>query len=229
MDATYSDLRYRDAPSRGVAPLADVYMPSHPSGASVVLVHGGGFVFGSRLMRPIRFLGAQLAAEGIAVCAVDYRLLFRGGWVSDAVTDVRDALAFWRRHAPERGLDTQRISIVGLSAGATLAFAAAASPEARVASVVGCFGLYESRLLVGSRLREQPPVPALLLHGDADRLIPVEQAHRLATRRRAAGLPTDLVIYPGARHGFFWSPSETRDAAVRAIRDHVRACYRRDP
>lgn len=229
MDPTHRDVRYRDAPSRGIAPLADVYMPTHASGASVVLVHGGGFVFGSRRMQPIRFLGAQLAAEGIAVCAVDYRLLFRGGWVSDAVVDVRDALAFWRRDAQVRGLDTQRISLVGLSAGATLAFSVAAEPEAGVASVVGCFGLYESRLLVGQRLREQPPVPALLLHGDADRLVPVGQAHRLAARRRAAGLPTELVVYPGARHGFFWSPSEARDAAVVAIRDHVRACYRQDP
>jgi acetyl esterase/lipase len=222
-------VRYRATPSRGIAPLADVYMPSRPSGASVVLVHGGGFVIGSRRMRPIRFLSARLAAEGIAVCAVDYRLLFRGGWVGDAVTDVRDALAFWRRDVEARGLDPQRISLVGLSAGATLAFSVAAERDARIASVVGCFGLYESRLLVGQRLREQPPVPALLLHGDADRLVPVAQAHRLAARRRAAGLPTELVVYPGARHGFFWSPSETRDAAVVAVRDHVRACYRREP
>ncbi|MFV0458092.1 MAG: alpha/beta hydrolase [Actinomycetales bacterium] len=46
------------------------------------------------------------------------------------------------------------------------------------------------------------PRPLLLLHGDADRIIPLEHAHRMFA---AAGEPKELVIFPGAEHcgGYF--------------------------
>lgn len=212
------------APSRGVAPLADIYEPSAPTGASVVLVHGGGFVIGSRRMKPMRFLAARLVEAGITVCSVDYRLIFRGGRLAEAIDDVRTALAFWRARAPDPG----RITLVGLSAGGSLALRVAAhEPVARLAC---CFGLYESdHLRVLSRLlfrtpdrsawtlAAHPTVPTLLLHGDRDRLVPVAQARRLAAQREALGLPTRLVIYEGAPHGFFRTPSPTADAGVREL------------
>ena len=49
----------------------------------------------------------------------------------------------------------------------------------------------------------QPTCPTLLLHGDADALVPVAQAHNLATTREQLGLPTTMRIYPNAPHGFF--------------------------
>jgi carboxymethylenebutenolidase len=49
----------------------------------------------------------------------------------------------------------------------------------------------------------QPAIPTLLLHGDADTLVSVDQARRLAAHRDALGVPTRLVIYPGAPHGFY--------------------------
>ena len=212
------------APARGIAPLADIYEPAAPTGASIVLVHGGGFVIGSRRMKPMRFLATRLAAAGITVCSVDYRLIFRGGRLDEAIDDVRAALAFWRGRAP----DPERITLVGLSAGATLSLRVAArDPVARLAC---CFGLYEvahvpvlPRLLFRTsdrnawQLAAHPQVPTLLLHGDRDRLVPVAQARRLAAHREALGLPTRLVIYDGARHGFFRAPSPTADAGVREL------------
>ena len=53
-----------------------------------VLVHGGGFVIGSRDMKPMRFLAAKLVGAGLTVCAVDYRMIFRGGRLDEAVDDV---------------------------------------------------------------------------------------------------------------------------------------------
>lgn len=51
------------------------------------------------------------------------------------------------------------------------------------------------------------PRPLLLLHGDADRVIPVQHAHRMLA---AAGAPKRLVVFPGADHcgGYF----QDRDA-----------------
>ena len=75
------------ARARGIAPLVDTYAPAAPTGASVVLVHGGGFVIGSRRMKPMRFLATQLAAAGITVCSVDYRMIRSGAGAEFSLTD----------------------------------------------------------------------------------------------------------------------------------------------
>ncbi len=229
---------YREAHARGIAPLADIYEPAVPTGASVVLVHGGGFVIGSRAMKPMRFLAAKLTDAGHTVCAVDYRMIFRGGRLDEAVSDVRDALAFWRMHAP----DPARISMAGLSAGASIALLAAdAIPLHRL---VCCFGLYDMEHLQGplasllprmlfatadraiwrdrSPCVAQPAAPTLLLHGDDDGLVPVEQARKLAAARDALGLSTKLVVYPGAPHGFFNLTGSVADIATEEIIEYVR-------
>ena len=240
-------IRYRARAGRGIAPLADLYLPPRATGASVVLVHGGAFVIGSRRMKPMRYLAARLGAAGIAVCAIDYRMIFRGGRLDEAREDVGDALRFWSTQAPRLGLDPRAISLVGLSAGASLAMLAAGRAEAAdLAGLVCCFGLYEvehlrgpvigllPRLLFRSGDRAawtarsphgapQPHVPTLLLHGSDDGLVPVDQARRLAARREALGLPTRLVIYAGAPHAFFNAPCPAADAAVREIIEHVEA------
>ena len=41
------------------------------------------------------------------------------------------------------------------------------------------------------------PRPLLLVHGDADELIPLKHAHRLYQK---AGEPKELKIIPGAKH-----------------------------
>lgn len=247
---TAAAIPYREgARRRGeIAPLADVYVPRHASGASVVLVHGGAFVIGSRRMKPMRFLTAQLTTAGIAVCAIDYRMIFRGGGLAEATADVRAAFRFWAGRAPDFGLDPHAISLVGLSAGATLSLLAGAG-EDRLAGIVACFGLYEidhlrgpaallPRLLFGTadrgawserspRHAPQPAAPTLLLHGTDDGLVPVEQAHRLAEHRHAHGLATRLVIYDGAPHGFFNLADHPASLeATREIVDHVTSTSR---
>jgi acetyl esterase/lipase len=54
----------------------------------------------------------------------------------------------------------------------------------------------------------QPPV--LILHGDADPVVQVEEARKLGRLLRAAGRPYEMHLYPGGGHGF--SPAEGRDA-----------------
>ena len=72
--------RFRSRRARGIAPLADVYLPDGPGPhPSVIIVHGGGFVIGSRRMKPVRYLATRLCAAGYAAAALDYRMIFRGG------------------------------------------------------------------------------------------------------------------------------------------------------
>lgn len=218
------DVVYRESPAGRM----DVYLPppERRTGASVVLVHGGGFVIGSKGMTPLRFVASRLCAAGVVVAAPDYRLLFRGGGFDESLRDVRDAHAhFCQAWVPRLGLDPARVSFGGLSAGATLAYTAAAVTDGvhRLACVFGAYDLAElrgpsaalprllfrtadrsawtARLPLG--LARHPTAPTLLLHGSADALIPVKQAERLRARRDSAGLPTELVIFDGAPHGFF--------------------------
>jgi len=173
--------------------------------ASVVLIHGGGFVVGSRRMRPIRLLAARLVEAGLAVCAIDYRLGLR---ISGALDDTCSAYEAWARRAPDR----DRISLVGLSAGGYLAYAAASRvPAVRVACIYGLLEIPWRAPLA------DPAQPTLLLHGDADRLVQVAQAERAAARRVARSLPTELAIYPKAGHGFMRTPGATFDRAAQAI------------
>ncbi len=43
--------------------------------------------------------------------------------------------------------------------------------------------------------------PFLILHGDADPQVPLDQSRRLHARLREAGVPSELVVLPGAGHG----------------------------
>jgi acetyl esterase/lipase len=44
--------------------------------------------------------------------------------------------------------------------------------------------------------------PALIIHGDADTLVPLQQAERMVKALDAAGVPAKLVVRPGMGHGW---------------------------
>ncbi len=44
--------------------------------------------------------------------------------------------------------------------------------------------------------------PALLIHGDADKLVPLKQSSRVVEKLRQADVPAQLVIKPGHGHGW---------------------------
>jgi acetyl esterase/lipase len=48
--------------------------------------------------------------------------------------------------------------------------------------------------------KSSPPI--LILHGDADPVVPIQQAELFKTRMDAADVPCKLIIKPGAFHGW---------------------------
>lgn len=44
--------------------------------------------------------------------------------------------------------------------------------------------------------------PTLIIHGDADKLVPIQQAERIIAKFKEAGVATELVVKPGAAHGW---------------------------
>ena len=219
--------RFRVEPARGIVPLADVYLPDTPGPhPSVLIVHGGGFVIGSRRMKPVRYLATRLSAAGYAAAAFDYRMIFRGGRLDESLSDLATMSAWWRSQAARFHLDLDRISLAGFSAGATLMLLhAAENGTDRYERLVSFYGVYDFSYLSGRLAEwmrllllrsgdhviwaERSPLqrcgmaaPLLLIHGTADTLVPVEHARRLQRRREELGLPVTLCEHDGLPHGF---------------------------
>lgn len=106
-------------------------------------------------------------------------------------------------------VDIERIGLMGFSLGAYLSLSAA-SIDKRVRAVVEFFGgLPKEMKLFMRRL-----CPVLILHGDADPTVPVEEAYHLKQVLEKKGIPYEMQIYPGAGHGF--SGDVWRDAGMRS-------------
>jgi dipeptidyl aminopeptidase/acylaminoacyl peptidase len=51
-------------------------------------------------------------------------------------------------------------------------------------------------------------VPFLLIHGDADPMVPIEQSRRFVAALKEAGTPADLIVKPGGAHPWPTMPEE---------------------
>ena len=100
-----------------------------------------------------------------------------------------------------------KVGLVGFSNGAILASGAAARDDKIAAAVIYYGGAPWVTL---GPVNHFPPL--LIMHGDADRIIPVREAHMLADFAQQFGAKVDLVIYPGESHGF-GSRLATKDGA----------------
>lgn len=59
--------------------------------------------------------------------------------------------------------------------------------------------------------------PLLLIHGDADPQMPIQQAQQLHDRYKALGLPVEFHIIHGAAHGGAQFYDDERTALMRAF------------
>jgi acetyl esterase/lipase len=109
--------------------MLDFYRPPGAAGHSprpcVVVIHGGSWVMGNRLdVGTKRWLNDWLAGLGYAVASIDYRLSPRFQWPAQR-DDLLAAVGFLRDHAGALGIDGDRLVLLGRSAGAQMATAAA--------------------------------------------------------------------------------------------------------
>jgi acetyl esterase/lipase len=141
----------------GVELAGDLYLPNNPKAVpALVAVHGGGWVQGAR--NAFQYWGPYLAARGIAVFSISYRLAAKTKTFPEAVQDVLAGVQFLRGKASAFGVDPARIGLLGASAGANIASLAAlsgkkftggyssdpfASLDASVKALVGVYGIYD--------------------------------------------------------------------------------------
>lgn len=83
----------------------------------ILLVHGGGWIGGSR--KAFATTARELASGGYVVANVNYRLATEARFPG-AVLDLKAAVRWMRENAAELGLDPEKIGAVGGSAGGHL-------------------------------------------------------------------------------------------------------------
>ena len=160
----------------------------------------------------------MLATQGFAVYVLHY--FDRTG--TTEVVDKQTAM----RHFPLWGktvwdaishvegqeiVDRNHIGLLGFSLGAYLALSVAAV-DARVQAVVEFFGGLPKEMKFFMRRL----CPVLILHGDADSTVPVDEAHHLQEVLEKKNIPYELQIYPGVGHTFTgetWQDARRRTLA----------------
>jgi carboxymethylenebutenolidase len=109
-------------------------------------------------------------------------------------------------------VDARRIGLVGFSLGAYLSLAVARD-DPRVGAVVDYYGG-----IPGDQRPRGPGPPVLILHGDADTTVRVDEAHRLKALLAERHVLHEVKLYPGAGHVFDAdSPAQRADALGRAV------------
>jgi carboxymethylenebutenolidase len=190
-------------------------MPATPGPhPGVVILHGS---FG---WRPVYAqVARQLADSGFAALAIDYfsetgrdttrqqRLQMGPRWRAT----IRRAIEYLQA---QPSVARDRIGLVGYSRGAFLAVSVASSIPS-VKAVVDFFGgIDTSEVPFEEQVRHFPSL--LILHGEADTVVPVTKAYELRDAVMRRGGPVETHIYPGANHAFngTFTPSYSEAAAL---------------
>jgi uncharacterized protein len=196
------------------------YREAGPDKPTLLFFHGNGADWQST-----EYVTRQLTQAGYGVLAAEYRG-YGGNPGSPSekgfYRDGRAAYDFLRG----RGVDASGIVLVGNSIGSGVATHLAAEVDARALVLISPFDSLEAtamrkfrwlpvRMLLRDRYDNAGKfgsfdLPILILHGEEDTLIALDQAHRLADVREGVKLET----YPGWGHDLVVNPEVQRRVAA---------------
>jgi carboxymethylenebutenolidase len=111
------------------------------------------------------------------------------------LAEIRDGVAALRSNSD---VDSTRVGLLGYSLGAFLALSSGALAPDKYAAIVEYYGGLPPPLR--EQVRKMPPV--LILHGDADTIVPVAIARQLDDVLTSASRPHEMRLYPRAQHAF---------------------------
>ena len=211
---TWTGLTYAQVP--GFRPMVlDLHVPDSGGPAPVVMwVHGGGWAEGDRRLVPLQWgqqrLFQKLVDAGFAVATPDHRLIEEVA-PDDMVRDLVAAVRYLRTYAADLRLDgrTDVSSIIWWYGAADLTVLPdlteslwrGVDPDAREWLAMAYSPV--------THVRADSP-PMLIMHGDSDKMSPLDQAVRLHDAARAAGAWSRLVVVPGAEHVFLGADIEAQ-------------------
>ncbi len=186
-------------------PVIDFHCAPAGAGAHpvVILLHGAGYR-GSGY-DDYQQACADLAPQGYYVDFIEYfsqtPAVLPGQnaeMAKDFPTWVGEISAGIAALAGNPAVDPKRIALMGFSLGSFLSLATATANHDKIAAIVEYYGGLPPGLK--SQVKYLPPI--LILHGDADQLVPVAQASDLDAMLTKEDRPHEMNIYPGANHAF---------------------------
>ncbi|HEV7218239.1 MAG TPA: dienelactone hydrolase family protein [Terriglobales bacterium] len=190
----------------------DCFLPTstEQSFPAVVALHGSGGNY-SGMAEPARLL----AAEGIAVYVLHYFDRTNTICADSRATILRNS-PFWLKTlwdcvtfvAHQQNINPEKIGLIGFSLGAYLSLSIAAF-DARIKAVVDFFGGLPKEVKPFARRY----CPVLILHGDTDQTVSVQEAFDLQQILERNHVAYDMKIYPNVGHGFtgpIWQDASSR-------------------
>lgn len=99
----------------------------------------------------------------------------------------------------EEGIDADRLILFGFSQGTMMSLHVAVRRSEPVAGIVAFSGRLMFPERMGSEAQSQPPV--LLVHGDADDVVPFEEMGKAGEALQAAGFEVYAHVQQGTAHG----------------------------
>ena len=107
--------------------------------------------------------------------------------------------AFIDARLAAHGLDEGKLALVGFSQGTMMSLHVGPRRARRLAGIVGFSGMMVGAELLADEIRSRPPV--LLIHGEADPLLPVKALGQARAGLEAAGVAVESHVRPGLGHG----------------------------
>ena len=106
--------------------------------------------------------------------------------------------AFIDRKLAQYGLSESQMAIVGFSQGTMMALHVGLRRERALAGIVGFSGMLTGGRELAHQIVTKPPV--LLVHGSADRVVPVAALHDAEATLRRVGVDVASHVSPGVGH-----------------------------
>jgi para-nitrobenzyl esterase len=196
---------------------------------AIILIHGGGFVVGSRFNARLIEICERMARRGYACVSIDYRLegddpvvgapftplenfIVAGGATAEtaaasaaAAEDSWAAYEWMVANAASLGVDVDRIGVGGSSAGAytslSLGYVLDEIGPAPPNTFRAVFDMWGG-LGTGVSLLDGSDAPLLITHGSADFVVPASEAYALEAQAIAVGMIHEIHVVSGAGHGY---------------------------
>jgi carboxymethylenebutenolidase len=172
----------------------------HPA---ILLLHGaGGNVqfWANRIAPHLTRLNVALYAvhyfDRTGTVRADPDTIRDGFHFPEWLSTISDALAYIRARP---NIDPHRIALLGVSLGAFLSLTLATDPAARIRAVVEVSGGLPDLYTVGATSAFPP---TLILHGDADTVVPVTYARHLESLLARLSVRHETLILSGQGHWF---------------------------
>jgi phospholipase/carboxylesterase len=128
---------------------------------------------------------------------------FQGRSREEVLDGVKTAAAILDRYLTElfaeKKMDESKLALVGFSQGAMMSLYVSLRRAKPVAAVVAFSGRLFAAESLATELRARPKI--LLVHGDADEVVPVEALPHAYTALQQANVPVEQMLRPGLGHG----------------------------